>query len=199
MQDLRMRIRSVFLLDKLLLPPRDQIGEMTAYETAQRVQEMQRILGPTFSRLNDELLNPIVKRVFNIMDREGAFKPKPAVVREAMANGSGTLKVEYLNPLARAQKIEELTSIQQYGQFGAGIAQFKPEAIDYFQGDEAMKIAGKQLGVPEKIITSEEEVQQIRENRAQQQQQQQQLEQAVMAADVQAKTAGTTNPDGSTQ
>lgn len=199
-QDLRQRIRSVFLLDKLLLPPRNEIGEMTAFETAQRVQEMQRILGPTFSRLNDELLTPIVQRVFNIMDRENAFKPKPSVIREAMANGTGGLKIEYSNPLARAQKIEELTSIQQWGQIAAGLAQInKPEATDWINADEAMLMSGRQLGVPEKIIANKDEVQQIREQRAQQQQQQQQMEQAVAAADVQAKTAGTSNPDGSNQ
>lgn len=189
-QDLRQRVRSMFLLDKLLLPPREEIGEMTAFETAKRVQEMQRILGPTFSRLNDELLTPIVARVYNIMSRENGFKPKPQVLLDAMQRGGGRLEIEYINPLARAQKAEELLAIQQFMQnLGAAAQLGLEEALDNINIDAAAKIAARQLGVPEKVIEDEERIAEKRQARQEQIQQQMQMEQAKTAADVQAKAA----------
>lgn len=193
--ELRSRIRSIFYLDKLLLPPREKIGEMSAYETAQRVQEMQRILGPVFSVLNDDWLTPTIKQCYETMRRRGAFKKMPEKLRGRLA----ALDIEYVNPLARAQKIEQVNAIQQWAQLLGGIAQLgKPEIMDNFEADNTAVLTGRILGVPESVIADSKDVDAIRQQRQQATEQQIQMENAQKQADIQAKQAkGTSNPSGS--
>lgn len=182
--DLQNAIRSIFFLDKLFLPDRTEIGEMTAFETARRLEQLQRVLGPTLGRLNAELLDPIVKRGFNIMLRGGAFGQLPRLLRER----GGGLEVEYVNTLSRTQRIEDVQAIQNWAQSAGLLAQLGiPEAIDAVNSDGAMQVLAEILGVPEEAIRGAREIQALREQRAQAQQQMQALQAANQAADVAAK------------
>ena len=185
-EDLKASIKSIFFLDKLLLPPRTETGEMTAFEVAQRTEQMQRVLGPTLSRLNHELLNPLVVRAFKILLRTGQLPPMPDVLAE---NGID-VEIVFLNQLARAQQIQDVNTIQQWVQGLAGVAQFDPSVLDNVDVDGIAKHTGKILGVPEIAIKNDKEVAQIRQARQQQAQQQQALQSGVQAADVASKLDG---------
>lgn len=182
-EDLKMSIRQIFFLDKLTLPPRTETGEMTAFEVSRRIEEMNRALGPTLGRLNSEMLDPLVRRAFNMMLRGNAFLPVP----ESVANSGTGIQIEYVNPLARSQRISEVSSIQSWVQDLAFIAQVNPAAIDYIDGDGIAKLTAKIRGVPEAAVMNDEEVAQMREQRAAQLQQEQQLEQGVKLADMESK------------
>ena len=59
-EERRTRIRQAFYMDQLLtLPDAAATGKMTAYEVAQRVAYMQRLMGPAFMALLSEFLKPI--------------------------------------------------------------------------------------------------------------------------------------------
>lgn len=185
-EDLRNSIRNIFFLDKLFLPDRTEIGEMTAFETARRVEELQRVLGPTLGRLDSELLDPISARGFDMMLRGGAFGRIPDIVRE---RGAG-IDVEYVNALARSQKVEDLQAIQNAAQSAALLAQLGiTEAIDPIDPDGAMRVVFNITGTPEQAIRSQKAVDAIREQRAQMQQQAMALEAGVKAADIAAKSS----------
>lgn len=62
-------IRRIFLSDQLQLQDGPQ---MTAYEVQVRYELMQRVLGPTLGRVEVELLNPYIERVFWIRLRRSA-------------------------------------------------------------------------------------------------------------------------------
>ena len=186
LEELTRAIQETFFIDKLTLPPRTDTGEMSAFEVAQRVEEMQKALGPTLGRLNAEGLDPIVTRAFNMMRRGGMFDPIPDRIKE-----EGTaIQIEYINSLSRSQRSEEITAMQTWMQQLGISAQMNPQVIDIVDFDKAAVLAAEILGVPEQAIRDPAEVKKVREDRAKQQQIQQGIELANKAADTQAKLKG---------
>ena len=188
-QSLRDNIRQLFFLDKLLLPPRTETGEMTAFEVSQRIEQVQRVIGPTLGRLNSEFLQPLIIRTFKILLRENVFGELPDAIKESGLD----IDVVFINQLARSQQIEDVTNMQTLLQFSGLVAQLKPEAIDYINGDEMIKQASTILGVPQSTVTNDDDVEEIRGQRAQQAQQQQAMEAGVALADIESKTGGQGN------
>jgi len=181
--DLQQSIRSIFFLDKLLLPPRTETGEMTAFEVSQRIEQMHRVLGPTLSRLNHEVLNPLVVRAFKILLRSGTLPETPALLKERGID----VEIVFVNQLARAQQMQDVNTIQQWLQNIAQLAQLSPEALDLINSDGIAKHTGKILGVPEVAIKSDQEVQAIRQQRQEAAQQEQALEGAMKVGDAASK------------
>lgn len=58
--------------------------------------------------------------------------------------------MRYISPLARAQKLEDVTAIERYGQNIMRLAQAYPDVLDNMDSDEASKVVGEALGVPAK-------------------------------------------------
>ena len=154
---------------------------MTATEVLQRQEEKMRILGPVLGRLQSELLSPMIIRIFNIMLRNNLFQIAPAILR------SQELNIEYVSPIALAQKSSELQSIMRGLELFGSMAQAMP-VMDYIDENGLIKQLINILGLPAKMIKSDAEVQQIREERAQQQQMQMEMQQQLNESQV-AKNA----------
>jgi hypothetical protein len=160
---------------------------MTATEVRARMELMQQILGPVVGRLQSEFLNPMVQRVFMLMFRSGMFLDPP----ESLMTGGSKLDVEYVSPLARAQKMEEVFAVERWVGQLAQMAQINPTVIDVVDFDRLGRMMAKRLGVPSEAIKSEEQIEQLKMERQQAQQQQQQ-QMAQMAAMEQAQGAAQT-------
>ena len=185
-QSLKDSVNKIFMLDKLMLPPRTETGEMTAYEISQRVEQMQRVLGPTLTRLNNELLNPLVTRSFKMLYREGYLPEIP----EALRQNDLDVDVLFVNQLARAQNTEVIMITQRFLQDVALMAQMDPSVLDIVNLDKTAQMAGRTYGVDEEILRSDDEIQQIRRAREEQQQAMMQAELNLKNADAQSKTGG---------
>ena len=194
-EDLRTSIRSIFFIDKFNLPPRTETGEMTAFEIAQRLQQMQKVLGPTLSRLNSEFLTPLIVRAFKILLRERALPPAPQIVQEQGIN----IEIVFVNQLTRAQQVDEINNVRSWLESTAAMAQINPQVLDLVNVDGIAKLEAKLRGVPEVAITNDKEVQQIRQQRQQQQQQQMALEAGNQVADIASKTGGLLDESSSGQ
>lgn len=182
--DMRELISKIFFIDKVMLPPRTEIGEMTATETLQRAEEMQRIFGPTVSRVIKEQNSPLITRTFRILLRAGVLGEVPEIVKQEGLE----VDIGFVNQLARAQQLEEVTNVLGFAQDVGALAQLNPEALDYFDVDEAVKTIGKVRGVVESVVTSDEAVQNLRKQRSEQQERQQALESGVQLADISSKS-----------
>jgi len=154
---------------------------MTATEVIQRQEEKMRILGPVLGRLQSELLSPLIIRIFNIMLRNGLFMQAPDILR------SQELNIEYVSPMALAQRSQELQSIIRGLELFGSLAQTMP-VMDYIDENGLIKQVIEILGLPAKMIKSDGQVQQIREERAAEQQQQMEMQQQ-MAESQMAKNA----------
>lgn len=149
-------------------------------------------IGPVLDRLNDELLDPAIDRIFNIMNRRGMLPPPPEELQ------GQPLRVEYTSVMAQAQKAVGIGSIERFvGFIGNMTAAGFQQAADKLDVDQAIDAYGDMLGVPTTITKSDEQVQAEREQRAQQEQAAQSLQMGTGAADI-AKTlsqAGTGDPN----
>ena len=171
-------IAKMFHVDQLVI---SENRNMTATEVLQRQEEKMRILGPVLGRLQSELLSPLIIRVFNIMLRNKLFLMSPDILQ------SQELNIEYVSPIALAQKSSELQGIMRGLELFGSLAQTMP-VMDYISENGLVKQIIDILGLPAKIIRSDVEVQEIREERAQEQQQQQ-LQQQQLAETQMAKNA----------
>lgn len=164
------QIRKLLLADQL----QAQDGPaMTATEVHVRVQLIRQLLGPIYGRLQAEYLQPLIERCFGLAARAGVLPPAP----ESLQNREYSIK--YISPLARAQRLEEVTAIDTYVAGAAQMAEVDPTVLDNINLDEAMQYKGTALGVPNAVIRSRDEVMALRKAREAAQQEQLQQAQAM--------------------
>ena len=190
-QELKKSIREMFYADALTgLPPVDATT-MTAYEVAQRIEQMQRLMGPAFSRLLSEMLDPLADRVFGLLWRAGVLPPVPRDVVMAAQRNQGQLDVEYEGPLARAQRGVEVRAIGESlavaGQI-VGLTQ-KLDILDNIDLDLAWREVAEANGTPRHLIKDTAQVEQVRLLRQQQQAAQQQAALQAQQAESLGKAA----------
>ena len=168
-------ISKTFHVDQLLIATN---RNMTATEVMQRNEEKMRILGPVLGRLQSELLQPLITRVFNVMLRRKLFSPAPQMLQQQ------EIQIEYVSPMALAQKGQELQSIMKALEIFSSISQIVP-VQDWLDESGLVKYVSSTLGLPAKLIKSDAEVSQMREQKAaeaqQQAEQQQLLQETEMA------------------
>lgn len=183
---LRQNIRDIFMINLLKLPPRENTGEMTAYEVSQRIEEISRMAGPLLSRLSAEILDGVIVRAFSTLFRNNKFEEMPAILREKGV----AVDIRYTNQVSRAQQVSEVTNIQSWVRNVMEMSQFTPEVLDVIDVDGAAKHIARLLNVPEEAIRDSQVVEQIRGARVEQQQQQVAVEQGVALADINSKLQG---------
>ena len=154
---------------------------MTATEVLQRNEEKMRILGPVMGRIQSELLEPMINRVFSIMLRNRLFREAP----EILANQE--IDIEYVSPMALAQKGQELQNIMRGLEIFGSISQMAP-VQDYLDENGLVKQIVQTLGLPARMIKSDKQVEAIRMERQQAQQQQMQMQQQMAESEM-AKNA----------
>ena len=180
----RTAIRSAFFVDQLIMGEGPQ---MTATEVIQRTEEKMRLLGPVLGRLQAELLQPLINRVFNILVRQQAFPPAPDNLKEL------DLDIEYVSPLAKAQRSGDVQSVMRLFELIGPMGQLDPGVFDYMDTDGMVKYLIKVLGVPASVVRGEDEVYQVRTERAQQQAQQQQMAEMAQMAEAAGNAAPALN------
>lgn len=170
----------------------DQSGR-TAYEWAARREEKASVLGPTLESITDEVLDPVIIRVFRLLERAGRIPEPPPIL------ASVPLKIEYTSVLAQAAKAAAVGSIERTVQFVAGVAKATgdPAVMDKLDTDQVVDEFNAAVGGPASMIRGDDAVANIRADRAQQQRQQQLAASAQPLKDAtQAlKTAGETVPE----
>tara|TARA_R100000231_G_scaffold41134_1_gene35917 strand:+ start:12310 stop:13968 length:1659 start_codon:yes stop_codon:yes gene_type:complete len=173
----RTAIRAAFYVDQLVTGNRPG---MTATEVIQKSTEKMRILAPLTGRLQSELLRPLIDRIFNLISKKKGFAPAP----ETMAGNE--IDIEYVSPLAKAQRQGDIQASLELFQFLAPLMQVDPNVVDFLDVDGLAKHIIKTTGVPASVVRGAEEVAAIREQKQQMQ--------AQMAADQRtamlAKAAG---------
>ena len=178
-QQRRESIGKAFHIDQLLI--QESPRQMTATEVQTRQDEKLKILGPVMGRLQSEMLNPLIVRVFQIMLRGNHFIQAPPI----LANQE--IEIEYVSPMALAMKSQQLNGIMRGMEIFGSLSQTMP-VTDYIDENGLVKELIDILGLSAKMIKSDDEVQEIRANRQEQQMQQAQMQQALEESQV-AKNA----------
>jgi hypothetical protein len=175
----RNSIRNSFYVNQLMM---QQGPQMTATEVIQRNEEKMRLLGPVLGRLQSELLKPLIDRAFNILLRKNMFRPAP----EFLAGKD--VEIEYVSPLAKAQKSTELQSIMRGIEIMGSLANVAP-VFDYVNFDKLVKHLLDIVGVPQKVLKPQSQVNAERQQKEQQQQQMQDMQALQQVAEAGGKVA----------
>lgn len=183
------RIKRAFYEDLFLMLAQSDRRQITAREVEEKHEEKLLMLGPVMERLNDELLDPLIDRTFNIAMRAGILPPIPKELE------GSDLKVEYISIMAQAQKLVGTSGLERLAGFAGQLAQFDPSVLDKIDGDQMIDEYSDMLGTPPGVVNSDEEVEEMRQAQQAQAQRQQQLDMAGQVAAT-AKTAGDVNTEG---
>lgn len=194
-QEVQKRVKECFFYDLfLMISQLDTVR--TATEIAVRKEEKLIALGPVLERFQNEFLDPVIERTFNIMMRASVpfwrgetmagLLPPPPPELETMH-----LEVEYVSMLAEAQKAIFTTPIERLLQLAGNLTAVRPDAMDKIDVDAAIDSYANALGCSPKIIVPQERVNEIRAQRAAQQQGAALLDQTlagVKGAEILSKT-----------
>ena len=153
----RAAIRQAFYVDQILTAGSPQ---MTATEVIQRQEERMRVIGPVLGRLMNELLRPLIDRVFALMLRNDMLATPPEVLQGM------DIDIEYVSPLARAQKSSSLNNTMRALEILLPLAQSLPVG-DHIDPDGLVQHVTDSLGVPKTTLKSQREVDETRQARAQ--------------------------------
>jgi hypothetical protein len=167
------RINAAFYADLWLAITNDDRNiPATAREIVERHEEKMLQLGPTLERIQDELLDPMIERVFNVMVRRGLLPPPPQELR-------GTeIKVEYLSVMSKAQKLVGTAAVERLLQLSLNMSKVMPDIVDKLDADKIITDYAEMVGVDPTLLRTQQAVDQIRQQRAAAQQQQQAAENA---------------------
>jgi hypothetical protein len=91
------------------------------------------------------------------------------------------VEIEYVSPLAKAQKSTELQSIMRAVEILGSLANVAP-VFDYVNFDNLVKHLADIVGVPQKILKTQSQVNAERQQSAQQQEQMQSMQQLQQVA-----------------
>ena len=136
---------------------------MTATEVIQRQEERMRVIGPVLGRLMNEMLRPLIDRTFALMLREEMLQQAPEILQ------GRDVDIEYVSPLARAQKSSSLNNTMKALEILLPLSQQLPVG-DHVDPDGLVRHVTDALGVPKSVLNSDAQIQQQREERAAQQQ-----------------------------
>ena len=190
-EDLRNQIDAHMLVRHFLsLHLQADRPQMTAEEIIERRSEKLQLLGPILERHADDVFDPDIARIMNILIRasipywrlgmDGApLSPPP----ESM--GSVTLRVQYISDIAQSQKLSGLANLERHAAWVLQTAAQVPAAADGFDFDVARELHREYSGASPRLSRTEKEIKLMRMLR----QQQQEAQQAAEAAPGLAKGA----------
>jgi hypothetical protein len=154
--------------------------------TVPQVMEMQGekavMLGTIIGRLTSEVFDPVIDRLWAIELEAGRLPPPPRILVEQF--GGAPVEVDYMGPLAQAQKrLFKTSGITATLESALPVMKIYPETMDLLDGDEAVRQIAKANGAPANLLRDPEQVQKVRDQRAQQQAAQAKLAMMSQAAD----------------
>lgn len=187
------RIDRAFYVDLFLaistmegIQPRNQL------DLIQRNEERLLQLGPVLERLQGDLLDPLIDRLFAQANRAGILPPAPDALK------GQPLRVKYISTLAMAQRAVATQGIDRMVGFvsamvGAGFQ----EALDKFDASQAVDEYARAVGVPPSLIVPDDVVAARRQQAAQQQEMSSALAVGQAGANIAKMAADAKLQDGS--
>ena len=176
---LREDIANGFFLNKIQLP--DSSGDMTAYETRQRIQEYIRAAAPIFEPIEQEYNDPICEATFNLLMDFGAF-PTEGMPDELQGSD---INFAFRSPMAdMAEQQDAEVFVDAVGRVLMPAAEMDQSQMEHVDWDTAVRDAMKAAGFKAKWFKPLEQVMQRRQQMMEQMQEQQEAENAMRDADA---------------
>lgn len=178
LQEVKARLSQIFFNDVLRVASQYETrSNVTAVEWDLRKAESLVMLGPALERIDNEVLRPIIDRVFNIANRAGILPPPPPEIAGQM------ITVDFVSMLAQAQQAARAGSIERVLSLAGNLVGVVPEAMDNIDVDFSLDKYSSLLNNDPRMIRTAEQLAAIRQQR---QQAQAQAQQAAIAQQLSA-------------
>jgi hypothetical protein len=164
------RVKDWFHVDFFLALMNERPSNITATYVMELQGEKAAVLSDLVVNLNNALTK-IIQRSFNLLWRQRKIPQPP----ESLAGEGAQLKVDFMGPLAQAQKkYHESAGIGQGISLIGAIAKMSPDALDVIDFDQTLKSGLEGMGFPQIAVREDEDIEELRLKRAQAQAQAQQ-------------------------
>lgn len=184
-EELRRSIREIFFVDTIRQLLQVEKSEMTAFEFAQKLNLLFRMVATAYGRLKHEFLARIGELVFEQLFWAGAFPPPPP----ELFRTDGEVDVEFENPIARAQRAGDAEALALAFNDLAPMLQLYPQMGDYLDPDKTVAGVFDIRGVPAKWTRSTEEVAALRQAKQAQHEKELAMADATQMAEAAGKAA----------
>jgi hypothetical protein len=174
-----------------LFRPLDEYRGMTAYEVNQRISADLMALAPFISRYQDEVISPMMRYVYYILQKHGVLPELPMQLLD-----SPRFEIEYVGKLSLATKSFELSGSLQVLQMFSEVGRYAPQALEGFDNVDMDKLfieAWYNSSASMGALKGAEEVEEVRAERQRQLEMQQQMQ--AMPAMGDAYFKGTKAPE----
>jgi hypothetical protein len=175
-EDSEVRIDEAMYANLFLMIANLDRRQITAREIDERHEEKLLGLGPVLERQHREKLSVVIRRTYLKVVEMGKVPPLPQEME-----GMG-VQVDYISTLGQAMKAVATGGMERLYGFAGNLAGVDGSVMDKLNNDVAMDEYAEMVGVPSKVIRSQEETDQIRADRAEQVQRQQQMDQMEQMA-----------------
>ena len=129
---------------------------MTATEVLERREQLNRFMAATAERIQNDFLDPVIQRTFNVMQRAGQLAPPPDVLKTV------DIDIEYLGPLARSMRNERVQAIDTWLMMIERYAAIDPSITMNVDPDELARETSVMMGVPQTIVRDAGDVSEAR-------------------------------------
>jgi len=161
----KQRLAEIFFNDVLRTASQYETrSNVTAVEWDLRKSESLVMLGPALERIDNEVLRPILERVFAVANRAGIIPPPPPEIQNQM------MTIDFVSMLAQAQQATKAGSIERVLSLAGNMAGVIPGSTDKIDFDYALDKYSALLNNDPKMMRTADEVAKIREDRAHQEQ-----------------------------
>lgn len=192
-ESMRKEVGQGFLLQTASMPTGERV---TATAIRAVGNELETVLGGTFSSIARDLMAPVVKRAVYLMQQAGEIDP---AMEKQFDEEEGILNIEIITGLQALSRESDLTKLLQLGEM---VRNLPDGAAQSFKWDEYARSVILALGFdPNNWVKSEEQVMEMQQQMQQaqaQQQQQAQMQQILgsQVADVAGHAAKKSVDDG---
>ena len=177
LSEAKQRLAEIFFNDVLRTASQYETrSNVTAVEWDLRKSESLVMLGPALERIDNEVLRPILERVFAVANRAGIIPPPPPEIQNQM------MTIDFVSMLAQAQQATKAGSIERVLSLAGNMAGVIPGSTDKIDFDYALDKYSALLNNDPKMMRTADEVAKIREDRAHQEQAAQQAQIAEQLA-----------------
>lgn len=189
-EQVRQRIRQAFYTDLFLMLAQSDRRQITAREIDERHEEKLLALGPVLEQTNQDLLDPVIDNLFNIMVQRQMLPPPPQELQGI------ELKVEYISIMAQAQKLVGIAGLDRFTGYATNLMQFNPNLGVKLNWNQMVDDYAEITGVNPAIVKSDEEAEAALQQIQQAQQAQMEAQQAAEMAKAANQMAGAKLAEG---
>lgn len=175
LQSIRQQIIRTFYVEWMIMPsdPRDPAAAgkgITATYVIQQRDEKLRLLSPMLARLQSEFLGPLIERTFNILWRKSVlqkFAPGSPFPPPPQALNGVPLRVEYVSPIALAQRSSALDSVRQVMEQQQMLRLIDPDSPVIIDSEAVMRMTVRDRNAPIEVLKSPDRLKAEADARAQ--------------------------------